>query len=170
MNFDSEISHRQFKRPLIMTVTLLVLVLGMWIIQIRLSDINFYDALDYFNEKEHFVVIDPDIFVDRDYYEFSPARNLPEKQVRRLLVGQDAPWHCYIFINAIPVIRLFLSWNGKHAWSIRAREIIVALMLIILCCYYTQKTSYGLYKLPQKRFLMLLQVVNELRTKTKNGP
>lgn len=51
MKFDSEISHRQFKRALIMNVILLVLVLGMWVIQIRLSDIKLYDALDYFYEK-----------------------------------------------------------------------------------------------------------------------
>lgn len=115
INFDSEISHRQFKRALIRTVVLLILVLGMWIVQIRLSDIEFYDALDYFNEKEHFVVTDSDMFVDHVYYELPPARNLREKRVRRLLVRHDSLWHGHISINAILVIQLFLSWHGKHA-------------------------------------------------------
>lgn len=70
-----------------MTLILLILVFGMWVIQIRLSDIKFYDALDYFNGKEQFVVTDPDIFVDHGYYELPPARNLLEKQVRRMLCG-----------------------------------------------------------------------------------
>lgn len=113
-----------------MTIILLVLVLGMWVIQIRLSNIKFYDTLDYFNEKEHFVVTDSDIFVDRGYYELPPARNLLEKQVRRLFVRHESLWHGYIFINAMLVIRLVLSWNGKHAWPIRARETIIALMII----------------------------------------